>query len=158
MLYGADPLFESVFPPEDLALRLQAVMELRSKIIAKRLVKQGTAIGYGSFFTAKRDTLVGVVACGYADGYPRAASSDGEMQQTPVAVDGKMARLIGRVSMDMLFVDITDIPNADIGSDVELWGDQISANLVAHAADTIAYELFCNVKRVAFKYTDNGIS
>jgi alanine racemase len=158
MLYGADPLFESVFPSEDPALRLQAVMQLRSKIIATRFVKQGTAIGYGSLFTAKRDTLVGVVACGYADGYPRAASSDGEMPQTPVAVDGKMTRLIGRVSMDMLFVDITDIPNANIGSDVELWGDQVSANIVAKAANTIAYELFCNVKRVAFEYCDHAIS
>jgi alanine racemase len=157
MLYGADPLFESVFPSEDPALRLQAVMQLRSKIIATRFVKQGTAIGYGSLFTTKRDTLVGVVACGYADGYPRAASSDGEMPQTPVAVDGKMTRLIGRVSMDMLFVDITDIPNANIGSDVELWGDQISANLVARAANTIAYELFCNVKRVAFEYCDHEV-
>ena len=155
MLYGADPLFESVFPSDDPALRLQAVMQLRSKIIAKRLVKQGTAIGYGSLFTAKRDTLVGVVACGYADGYPRTASSDGELLLTPVAVDGKMTRVIGRVSMDMLFVDITDIPNADIGSDVELWGDQVSANLVAQAANTIAYELFCNVKRVAFEYSDH---
>jgi alanine racemase len=133
-------------------------MQLRSKIIATRFVKQGTAIGYGSLFTAKRDTLVGVVACGYADGYPRAASSDGEMPQTPVAVDGKMTRLIGRVSMDMLFVDITDIPNANIGSDVELWGDQVSANIVAKAANTIAYELFCNVKRVAFEYCDHAIS
>lgn len=158
MLYGADPLFESVFPSEDPALRLQAVMQLRSKIIATRFVKKGTAIGYGSLFTAKRDTLVGVVACGYADGYPRAASSDGEMPQTPVAVDGKMTSLIGRVSMDMLFVDMTDIPNANIGSDVELWGNQVSANLVAQAANTIAYELFCNVKRVAVEYCDHAIS
>jgi alanine racemase len=158
MLYGADPLFESVFPSEDPALRLQAVMQLRSKIIATRFVKKGTAIGYGSLFTAKRDTLVGVVACGYADGYPRAASSDGEMPLTPVAVDGKMTSLIGRVSMDMLFVDMTDIPNANIGSDVELWGNQVSANLVAQAANTIAYELFCNVKRVAVEYCDHAIS
>lgn len=158
MLYGADPLFESVFPSEDPALRLQAVMQLRSKIIATRFVKKGTAIGYGSLFTAKRDTLVGVVACGYADGYPRSASSDGEMPLTPVAVDGKMTSLIGRVSMDMLFVDMTDIPNANIGSDVELWGNQVSANLVAQAANTIAYELFCNVKRVAVEYCDHAIS
>jgi alanine racemase len=158
MLYGADPLFESVFPSEDPALRLQAVMQLRSKIIATRFVKKGTAIGYGSLFTAKRDTLVGVVACGYADGYPRSASSDGKMPLTPVAVDGKMTSLIGRVSMDMLFVDMTDIPNANIGSDVELWGNQVSANLVAQAANTIAYELFCNVKRVAVEYCDHAIS
>jgi len=71
-----------------------------------------------------------------------------------MAVDGQMTRLIGRVSMDMLLVDLTDIPNADIGSQVELWGDQVSANAVAQSAGTIAYELFCNVKRVHFKYSD----
>lgn len=154
MLYGADPLFQTQAPSEDTDLRLKPVMQLHSKIIATRWIKQGTAIGYGSLFTAQRDTLVGVVACGYADGYPRAASSDGGLPDTPVAVDGKITRLIGRVSMDMLFVDLTDIPQAHVGSDVELWGDLVSANAVAKAANTIAYELFCNVKRVAFEYTD----
>ncbi|MFM9913896.1 MAG: alanine racemase [Methylophilaceae bacterium] len=143
MLYGADPLFQ----PDT---QLRAMMQLTSRIISIRKIAKGESIGYGSIFTAERETIVGVVACGYADGYPRAASN-----KAPAAVDGVMTRVIGRVSMDMLFVDLTDIPNAGVGSQVELWGDQVAANEVANAAGTIAYELFCNVKRVAFQYSDN---
>ena len=110
-------------------------------------------MAHGNIFTADKETTVGVVACGYADGYPRSAS--GQLKNAPVAVDGKMTKVIGRVSMDMLFVDLTDVANIKIGSNVELWGDQILANDVANAAGTIAYELFCNVKRVQFKYSDN---
>lgn len=142
MLYGADPLM----PAQS---KLRAVMQLTSKIIAMRHIPAGESIGYGSAFTADKDTVVGVVACGYADGYPRAAATG-----TPMAVDGVMTRLIGRVSMDMLFVDLTNIPSAHIGSQVELWGNQVPANAVAASAGTIAYELFCNVKRVQFKYSD----
>jgi alanine racemase len=151
MLYGADPIQANL---ANLASKteknpLRPVMQLTSRIINIRKIAQGEAIGYGSIFTAERDTIVGVVACGYADGYPRSAITG-----TPVAVDGVMTRLIGRVSMDMLFVDLTDIPTANIGSLVELWGDLVPANLVAASANTIAYELFCNVKRVQFKYSD----
>jgi alanine racemase len=148
MLYGADPLM-------NIDTQLRAVMQLTSRIIAIRYIKAGEAIGYGSLFTATRDTIVGVVACGYADGYPRSASN-----AAPVAVDGQITRLIGRVSMDMLFVDLTDVrdanglPSAKIGSIVELWGDTVLANDVAKAANTIAYELFCNVKRVQFQYSN----
>lgn len=145
MLYGADPLYTPETP-------LRAVMQLTSQIISIRQIKKGESIGYGSIFTAARDTVVGVVACGYADGYPRSASN-GATHGAPVAVDGVLTKLIGRVSMDMLFVDLTDIPNAKIGSHVELWGDQVLANDVAKAAGTIAYELFCNVKRVQFRYS-----
>ncbi len=141
MLYGADPLMAIDTP-------LRAVMQLTSQIISIRKISKGESIGYGSMFTAPRDTVVGVVACGYADGYPRSASN-----KAPAAVDGLLTKLIGRVSMDMLFVDLTDIPNAKIGSHVELWGDTVLANDVAKAAETIAYELFCNVKRVQFKYS-----
>ena len=146
MLYGAHPLNISLVEQKDV---LRPVMQLSSKVISIRKVAKGESIGYGSIFTAECDTLVGVVACGYADGYPRSAVSG-----TPIAVDGKMTRLIGRVSMDMLFVDLTDIPAATIGSQVELWGDQVPVNAVASSAGTIAYELFCNVKRVQFRYTD----
>jgi alanine racemase len=142
MLYGADPLFDAKTP-------LRAVMQLTSKIISIRQISKGESIGYGSIFTADKDMKIGVVACGYADGYPRSASN------APASVDGKMTRVIGRVSMDMLFVDLTDIASAKIGSDVELWGDLVLANDVAKAAGTIAYELFCNVKRVQFKYSDS---
>lgn len=146
MLYGADPLmsYNTILRP---------VMQVTSQIISIRHIKKGESIGYGSIFTADRETIVGVVACGYADGYPRSSTG------APVAVDGKMTKVIGRVSMDMLFVDLTDISQAKIGepkigSGVELWGDQVSANDVAKAAGTIAYELFCNTKRVQFKYSD----
>jgi len=142
MLYGADPLMI-------IDTKLKTVMQLTSKIISILSIKKGESIGYGSIFTAGRDTIVGVVACGYADGYPRSAVTG-----TPMSVDGEMTRLIGRVSMDMLFVDLTDIPNAIIGSQVELWGNQVSANAVATSAGTIAYELFCNVKRAHFEYFD----
>jgi alanine racemase len=142
MLYGADPLLI-------LDAKLKAVMQLTSQVISIRSIKKGESIGYGGIFTAERDTTVGVVACGYADGYPRSAVTG-----TPMAVDGEMTRLIGRVSMDMLFVDLTDIPSAIIGSQVELWGNQVSANSVAKSSDTIAYELFCNVKRAHFQYFD----
>lgn len=148
MLYGADPLMNA-------STELRAVMQLSAEIISIRHIQTGESIGYGSMFNAARDTIVGVVACGYADGYPRAASNI-----APAAVNGQMTKLIGRVSMDMLFVDLTDIldengfPSAKVGSIVELWGDQVLANDVAKAAGTIAYELFCNVKRVQFHYTD----
>ncbi|MFA6040167.1 MAG: alanine racemase [Methylophilus sp.] len=144
MLYGADPLMKADTP-------LRAVMQFSSKIIAIRHIKAGQSIGYGSIFSADRDTIVGVVACGYADGYPRSASN-----LAPVAVNGKSTQLIGRVSMDMLFVDLTDIADATIGSEVELWGNNVLANDVAKAANTIAYELFCNVKRAKFVYTDSN--
>jgi alanine racemase len=149
MLYGASPI------PERLTEQaLRPVMQLTSRIISTRKIAMGESIGYGSIFTAERDTTVGVVAMGYADGYPRAATGV-TSALPPVAVDGTITRLIGRVSMDMLFVDLTDIPAAGIGSKVELWGDQIPANDVATAAGTIAYELFCNVKRVRFQYSDS---
>jgi alanine racemase len=141
MLYGANPLPNSTH-------LLQPVMQLRSKIIAIQTMQAGDSIGYGSLFTAQRNTKVGVVACGYADGYPRSA------MHAPAAVDGVMTQVIGRVSMDMLFVDLTDLPLASIGSVVELWGEKVSVNAVAKAAGTIAYELLCNVKRVEFRYTD----
>ena len=147
MLYGADPLFDTKTP-------LRAVMQLTSQIISIRPIKKGESIGYGSIFTATRNTIVGVVAIGYADGYPRSASPQDGIA-APAAVDGVLTNIIGRVSMDMLFVDLTNIANAKIGSTVELWGDQVLANDVAKAAGTIAYELFCNVKRVQFKYTDS---
>ncbi len=142
MLYGADPLMV-------LDTKLRAVMQLTSKIISIRKIAKGESIGYGSIFTADKETIVGVVACGYADGYPRSSTG------APAAVDGVLTRVIGRVSMDMLFVDLTEIPQAIIGSHVELWGDQVLANDVAKAAGTIAYELFCNVKRVQFRYSED---
>jgi alanine racemase len=143
MLYGADPM-----PGE--GNDLQPVMTLESRIIAVRNLAIGEPLGYGARFVAPRPTRVGLVAMGYADGYPRSAP-----EGVPVAVNNKLTTLIGRVSMDMLTVDITDLPEAGVGSVVELWGKQVSVNKIAQAAGTIAYELLCNVKRVSFVW-ENG--
>ena len=140
LLYGADPM-----PGE--ANGLRAVMTLESAVLSVRDVPAGAPVGYGARFRTTRPTRIGLVAMGYADGYPRSAP-DG----TPVAVDGQLARLIGRVSMDMMTVDLTDLPQAGPGSRVELWGPQVSVNRVAEGAGTIAYEVLCNVKRVRFDY------
>jgi alanine racemase len=144
MLYGCSPL-----PDEDNHPDLAPVMRLESELIAIHDLAAGESIGYGGRFTCETPTRVGVVATGYADGYPRHAP-DG----TPLAVDGQPTRLIGRVSMDMLTVDLTGLPDADIGTRVQLWGDRISANTVARHCDTIAYELLTHVtRRVHFRYT-----
>lgn len=135
-LYGADPLGRKDSP-------LRPVMCLTSRVFAERWLQPGESLGYGGAFTAPRRTRAGLVAIGYADGYPRLAPVG-----TPVAVDGHRACVIGRVSMDMLTVDLTDLPTSGCGSAVELWGSQVSVNDVAAAAGTIAYELLCNVKRV----------
>ncbi|OEY67419.1 alanine racemase [Marinobacter sp. X15-166B] len=144
MLYGASPL--TVDNPDSAQLR--PVMTLKSKVIATRWTDRGAGVGYGGRFLAERPTRVGTVAMGYADGYPRQAN-DG----TPVLVDGQRTRLIGRVSMDMLTVDLTDLPAAGVGSEVEFWGETLSANEVAAHCDTIAYHLFTGVtRRVPRKY------
>jgi alanine racemase len=124
-------------------------MTLLSEIFAIRTLEQGEALGYGGTFVAPTPVRVGLVAIGYADGYPRVAPTG-----TPMAVDGALTRVIGRVSMDMLTVDITDLPQARIGSTVECWGKQVDVNLIAQRAGTIAYELLCNVKRVPKIYAD----
>jgi alanine racemase len=146
MLYGADPI-----PGE--GNDLIPVMTLESQIVAVHDLAPGEPLGYGARFIANQPTRVGLVAIGYADGYPRSAP-DG----VPVAVDNKLTTLIGRVSMDMLTVDLTDLPEAGIGSVVELWGKQVSVNQVAQAAGTIAYELLCNVKRVSFVWNSERVA
>ncbi|CAD5106311.1 alanine racemase [Zestomonas carbonaria] len=143
MLYGATP-FEQAHP---LANRLQPVMTLESKIICVRELPAGEPVGYGARFVSERTTRVGVVAMGYADGYPRHAPTG-----TPVAIDGQASRIIGRVSMDMLTVDLTDLPQAGLGSRVELWGKQVLASDVAACAGTIPYQIFCNLRRVPLRY------
>jgi len=147
ILYGANPL-----PPAHTAChpehKLLPVMCLQSKVFAVKTLQPGEALGYGGTFIAKQPTRVGLVAVGYADGYPRSAPTG-----TPVAIDGQLSRLVGRVSMDMLNVDLTSLPETGIGSRVELWGRQIDINAVAQGANTIAYELLCNVKRVQRVYT-----
>jgi alanine racemase len=141
LLYGADPT-----PGRDHSLR--PVMTLHSRVFAERWLAPGEALGYGAAFVAEAPTRVGLVAAGYADGYPRTARTG-----TPVAVDGRRTRTLGRVSMDMLTVDLTLLPDAGLGSAVELWGPVVSVNEVACSAGTLAYELLCNVKRVPLQYS-----
>ncbi|MCG6574345.1 alanine racemase [Pseudomonas sp. AF32] len=145
MLYGATP-FDEAHPT---ASRLQPVMTLESKIISVRELPAGEPVGYGARFVTAQPTRVGVVAMGYADGYPRQAPTG-----TPVQVDGQPSQLVGRVSMDMLCVDLTNLPHAGLGSSVELWGKHVLASDVAKAAGTIPYQIFCNLRRVPRLYSE----
>lgn len=133
MLYGASPGEKTAAE-----FGLKPAMRLESEIIGMQNVAPGESIGYGSLFVADRPMRIGVVACGYADGYPRHAPTG-----TPVLVDGKRTRILGRVSMDMLNVDLTPIPAARVGSKVVLWGGSLPIDEVAQAAGTIGYELMC---------------
>ena len=142
LLYGADPI-----PGEGNGLL--PVMSLESAVIAVHEIEAGATLGYGARFVASERTRVGLVAMGYADGYPRTVP-DG----TPVSIDGQPSRIIGRVSMDMLTVDLSALPLAGIGSRVQLWGREVAVNRIAASVGTIAYELLCNVKRVSFSYFD----
>ncbi|MDP9527918.1 alanine racemase [Pseudomonas protegens] len=145
MLYGATPFEEN----NSVAERLQPVMTLESKVICVRELPAGEPVGYGAKFITDKPMRIGVVAMGYADGYPRHAPTG-----TPVLVDGQRSRLLGRVSMDMLCIDLTDVPQAGLGSSVELWGKNILASEVAMAAGTIPYQLFCNLRRVPLVYCE----
>jgi alanine racemase len=133
VLYGSSPFADR--SARDLGLL--ATMTLQSKIIGVQDLQPGDSVGYGARFSAEQPMRIGVVACGYADGYPRHAPTG-----TPVWVAGQRTRLIGRVSMDMLALDLTGL-NAGIGSEVELWGANLPIDEVASAAGTIAYELMC---------------
>jgi alanine racemase len=134
MLYGCTPFADVAAD----ALGLKPVMTLASELIAVQAVKAGERVGYGGAFEATRAMRIGVVACGYADGYPRHAPTG-----TPILVGGERATTIGRVSMDMLCADLTRIPAARVGTPVTLWGDGLSADEVALAAGTVSYELLC---------------
>ena len=135
MLYGATPGGRSAQ-----AFGLLPTMTLASEIIGIQEIGIGDCVGYGSRFVAERPMRIGVVACGYADGYPRHAGPD-----TPVLVHGVASTLVGRVSMDMLTVDLSHLPQARVGSRVVLWGAGLPIDEVAAAAGTIGYELMCAV-------------
>jgi alanine racemase len=134
MLYGASP-FADVSASQ---LGLQPVMTLQSEIISVQALQAGEGVGYGQLYRAEREMRVGVVACGYADGYPRNAPTG-----TPVLVNGRLTRTLGRVSMDMLCVDLSECADAGIGSPVVLWGEGLPVESVAAAAHTSSYELLC---------------
>ena len=136
MLYGGSP-FPEISAGE---LGLEPVMTLESELIGVRDISAGDHVGYGCAFTADRPMRIGVVACGYADGYPRHAPTG-----TPILIAGRRTRTLGRVSMDKLCVDLTDLPKVSLGDTATLWGRGLSADEVAAAAGTISYELFCAV-------------
>ena len=138
MLYGATP-FSELSAGE---LGLQPVMTLSAQLLAIRQVAVGESVGYGASWTAARASRIGTVSCGYADGYPRHAPSG-----TPLLIRGQRLPLVGRVSMDMLAVDLTDLLAAQLGDEVQLWGAQLPVDEVAHAAGTIGYELLSKVTR-----------
>lgn len=133
-LYGASPFVGQ----SAASLGLLPAMQLTGSVLAVQRLAPGEATGYGSLFVAERPLRVGIVNCGYADGYPRVAPTG-----TPVVVDGVRTRTLGRVSMDMLAVDLTPIPDAGPGTPVELWGDAVSIDEVAESAGTLGYELMC---------------
>jgi alanine racemase len=145
LLYGSSP----DYPAHDIAhWGLRPSMTLRTRIIGTQDLQPGDRVGYGSTFTAQEPMRIGIAACGYADGYPRHAGTG-----TPVLVDGHRTHTVGRVSMDMLAVDLSALPGAvaaaaGLGSEVTLWGEGPGGSLlpideVAHAAGTIGYELMC---------------
>jgi alanine racemase len=139
-VYGSAP----DYPDHDIAhWGLQPTMTLASRLIAVQELAAGDTVGYGSSFTADAPLRIGVVACGYADGYPRHCSTG-----TPVLVDGIRTRMVGRVSMDMITVDLSTAPQAGFGSEVTLWGRSSSGSVlaideVARAGGTVGYELMC---------------
>lgn len=134
MLYGCSPFAECTGAELD----LKPAMTLTSELIAIQQLKAADTVGYGGLYTAERSLRIGVVACGYADGYPRHAPNG-----TPIVVEGRLARTVGRVSMDMLCVDLTGVPDAHVGSPVVVWGAGNPIEKVAAAAGTVGYELMC---------------
>lgn len=145
MLYGVNPL--NTGSASDLSLK--PVMTLRSNLIAIQNRKAGDRIGYGGAWTCPEDMPIGVISIGYGDGYPRHAPAG-----TPVLVQGKRVSLIGRVSMDMICVDLRPCPDAVVGDEAILWGDGLPVEEIAQSSTTIAYELLCRLtSRVQFIYT-----
>jgi alanine racemase len=141
MLYGLSPFAE----PNNQTEQLTPAMTFESQVIAIRDISVGESVGYGCTWSAKRPSKIATIAAGYGDGYPRGAKSG-----TPVLINGRRAPLAGRVSMDLISVDVTDLTNVKIGDTAILWGKDLSANEVANWAGTIGYELVTRMpKRVA---------
>ncbi|OUS09441.1 alanine racemase [Gammaproteobacteria bacterium 53_120_T64] len=146
MLYGVNPLIDR--EPLAAAPALRPVMTLRSRIISIQTVSAGEGVGYGETWRAAENSRIAVVAAGYGDGYPRHA-----VNGCPVLINGQLAPLAGRVSMDLLSVDISAIPDATVGDVVTLWGEGLPVETIARYSETIAYELLTGLnQRVKFTY------
>lgn len=150
-LYGATPFAHDEPNRSASAFGLQAVQSLRAHVIALQQVSAGSAVGYGSRFVAKRDSTIAVIACGYADGYPRCAP-DG----TPVWLEGETVPIAGRVSMDMVTVDVTEHPAVKMGSEAELWGDHVAIDDLANRCGTVGYELMTKVTARVARVIEHG--
>lgn len=138
VLYGVSPFADATAA----SLGLRPAMTLLTQVIAVKTVRAGEAVGYGGIWRAPRETRLAVAAAGYGDGYPRNTSVG-----TPVLVNGRRGLLVGRVSMDMITIDVTDLPPVAVGDPVTLWGEGVPVEQVAQAAGTIAYELICGVSQ-----------
>jgi alanine racemase len=136
MLYGISPFPNSCGEQ----MRLKPVMSLHSRLIALKQIQKGDAVGYGGSWIASQTTLLGVAAVGYGDGYPRQAKAG-----TPVLVNGVRVPLIGRVSMDMITIDLSNCPDAKLGDPVTLWGEGLAVEEIARDAGTISYTLLCGI-------------
>jgi len=147
MLYGVSPFADRT--AEDLGL--EPVMSLQSELISVKQAKKGEKVGYGGTWKCPEDMLIGVVAMGYGDGYPRHAQPG-----TPMLINSDVAHLIGRPSMDMLTVDLRKCPKAKIGDNVILWGRELPVEEIAHCAETIPYELLCGMRMRAQFVEING--
>ena len=145
MLYGVSPFIDSTASLHN----LKPVMTLSSKIISIKQVKKGEAIGYGGTYVCDKDMNVGIVAIGYGDGYPRHAKTG-----TPILVDGIRCPLLGRVSMDMICVDLSELSEGvKVNDEVTLWGEGLPIEEIAGCSETIGYDLLCGItKRVEFIY------
>lgn len=145
-MFGSTP-----FQSADNPITLEPVMSLNSQIIALRTIPKGDTVGYGSTWKAARESVIATIAIGYGDGYPRHAPTS-----TPAWCNGQLIPLVGRVSMDMLTFDVSDLPKVEIGDSVQLWGDKLPINQVADHIGTIAYELMTRVSaRVPREYFES---
>ena len=146
MLYGVSPFVNSTANDHN----LKPVMTLHSHLVSVKKIKKGESIGYGSTYVCDKNMKVGIVAIGYGDGYPRHAKTG-----TPVLVNKKICSLLGRVSMDMICVDLSEQPDVKVNDHVVLWGEGLPVEEIAEHSETIAYDLLCGVtKRVEFQYID----
>ncbi len=157
MLYGVNPFFtlgESSSLSTEKALALKPVMTLQAKIIAIKQLKKGDSVGYGFSWQCQQDSIIGIISIGYGDGYPRHAKNG-----TPVLIHGQKVPLVGRVSMDMICVDLTTLiqpHKVNVGDNVVLWGKGLPIETIAICSETIAYELLCGISnRVHYHYINN---
>jgi alanine racemase len=147
-MYGVSPFGDKTAAE----MGFKPVMTLKSHLIAVRDVKKGESVGYGATWTSERDTKVGVIAIGYGDGYPRTAPNG-----TPVLVNGRKVPIAGRVSMDMLTVDLGPDASDRVGDEAILWGEDLPSEEVAEHIGTIAYELVTKLtSRVDMSYSETN--